>query len=70
VTVSSAVLMTFISSSWILMTLLMIVMLALFGPRHPQVLNEYEPIDQTRRAVAIFALAMLVLCLTPIPFQF
>ncbi len=70
VTVSTAVLMTFISASWILMTLLMIVMLALFGPRHPQVLNEYEPIDPTRRAVALFALAMLVLCLTPIPFQF
>jgi len=69
VTVGSALLMTYISASWILMTVMMVVMLFLFGPRHPQVLNEYEPLGAGRRAVALFALVMLILCFTPVPIR-
>ena len=49
VTVSAAVIMTFFSLSWLLMTVLMLVMLFVVGPRHPPVLNEYEPLGRGRR---------------------
>lgn len=66
-TVSFGIIMTVLSRSWILMTALMVVMLWLFGPRHPRVINEHEPLDPGRRALAFFALLMLVLCFTPVP---
>ena len=68
-TVSAAVIMTFFSLSWLLMTFLMLVMLFVVGPRHPPVLNEYEPLDRNRRIVAVLALAMLILCFTPFPIE-
>jgi membrane-associated protease RseP (regulator of RpoE activity) len=68
-TVGSAIVMTFISLSWVLMTVLMIVMLLLFGARHPRVLDEAAPLGRGREALAVFALAMLILCFTPVPIQ-
>ena len=68
-TVALALVMTFISLSWILMTFLMLLMLLLFGPKHPRVVDEYEPLGRGRQRLALFALAMLVLCFTPIPIQ-
>jgi membrane-associated protease RseP (regulator of RpoE activity) len=69
VTVASALVMTYISRSWLLMTVLMVAMLLAFGPRHPPVLNEYEPLGRGRRRLALFALAMLILCFTPVPIE-
>ena len=69
ITVGSAVVMTFISTSWVFMTIMMVVMLLLLGPRHPRVLYEYEPLGPGRRLVAVFALLMLVLCFTPVPIE-
>ena len=69
-TVTFAIVMTFLSRSWILMTALMLVMLWLLGPRHPRVLNEYEQLGSGRRALALFAFVMLVLCFTPVPLEF
>ena len=51
------------------MTVLMLAMLLMFGPRHPPVIDEYEPLGGGRRALAVFALVMLVLCFTPIPIR-
>lgn len=68
-TVGSAVAMSFVSSSWVFMTLMMVVMLALLGPRHPHVVNEYEPLGRGRVAVALFALVMLIVCFTPVPIE-
>jgi membrane-associated protease RseP (regulator of RpoE activity) len=68
-TVASAVVMTYFSLSWLLMTVFMVVMLLMFGARHPQVVDESEPIGSRRLALALFALAMLVLCFTPVPIQ-
>jgi membrane-associated protease RseP (regulator of RpoE activity) len=68
-TVAAAIVMTFISRAWILTTILMLVMLALLGPRHPTVLDEEEPLASGRRTVALFALVMFVICVTPIPIQ-
>ena len=69
VTVVAAVIMTFFSISWLLMTVLMLAMLVIVGPRHPPVLNEYEPLGAGRRALAIFAVVMLALCFTPFPIR-
>ena len=69
VTVGAAVVMTFFSLSWLLMTVIMLLMLLVVGPHHPPVINEYEPLDTGRRAVAVFALAMLILCVTPFPIE-
>jgi membrane-associated protease RseP (regulator of RpoE activity) len=66
-TVASAVLMTIISVSWLLMTVLMVIMLVLFGPRHPPVLDERNALGKGRQALAVFALVMLILCFTPFP---
>jgi membrane-associated protease RseP (regulator of RpoE activity) len=66
-TVAGAVGMCFISYSWLLMTVMMVVMLFTLGPRHPRVINEYEPLGSGRRLLALFALIMFILCFTPVP---
>jgi membrane-associated protease RseP (regulator of RpoE activity) len=66
-TVAAAVVMTAVSFSWLLMTIIMVVMLVLFGPRHPPVIDEEAPIGRSRQLLAVFALVMLVLCFTPFP---
>jgi membrane-associated protease RseP (regulator of RpoE activity) len=66
-TVVGAIVMSAISVSWIAMTLLMLAMLYFFGPRHPRVVYEYEPIGMGRKLLAVFAIVMLVVCFTPVP---
>lgn len=69
VTVGSAVAMTFVSMSWMVMTLMMLVMLFTLGPRHPRVIYEHEPLGLERNLIAVFALIMFILCFTPVPIQ-
>src|SRR6516225_3397023 len=57
----------YFSSSWIVWTGLMVVMLVLFGPRHPRVFDEHVPLDRSRRILAFVALAIFILCFTPAP---
>jgi membrane-associated protease RseP (regulator of RpoE activity) len=64
-----ALVLAYSYSSWLVWTGLMIVMLMLFGPRHPRVFDEDVPLDRTRVMLALFALAMFVLCFTPAPIQ-
>ena len=66
-TVGIASLMTWNSTSWMFMTLMMLVMLLLLGPRHPRVVYEYEPLEPGRRLIAVFALVMFIICFTPVP---
>ena len=61
--------LTFVSSSWIVWTVLTIGMLIGFGPRHPRTIDEEIPLDTTRLWLAAFALLMFVLCFTPAPIQ-
>jgi membrane-associated protease RseP (regulator of RpoE activity) len=68
-TVGTAIVMTFVSLSWLVITVMMLVMLFTLGPRHPRVLFEYEPLDARRNMIAIFALIMFILCFTPVPLQ-
>ena len=69
VTVGSAIAMTFISVSWTVMTVMMLVMLFTLGPRHPRVLYEYEPLGAKRNVVAVIALIIFILCFTPVPIE-
>jgi hypothetical protein len=61
--------MCFFSVNWLLMTVLMVAMLLLTGPRHPPVMNEYERLGTGRRALAVFAIVMFALCFTPFPIR-
>jgi membrane-associated protease RseP (regulator of RpoE activity) len=69
-TVGITIAMTFVTVSWLLMTLVMLVMLFMLGPRHPRVIYEHEPVGGGRYLIAIFALIMFILCFTPVPIQF
>ncbi|HEU5254640.1 MAG TPA: site-2 protease family protein [Vicinamibacterales bacterium] len=61
--------LSFVSTSWIVWTVLTVGMLLLFGPRHPRVVDEEIPLDRSRLWLAAFALLMFVLCFTPAPIQ-
>ena len=61
--------LTFFASTWIFFTVLLIAMLAIFGPKHPRVFDEEVPLDRTRVRLALFAVAMFVLCFTPAPIR-
>jgi membrane-associated protease RseP (regulator of RpoE activity) len=68
-TIASAVGLTFVSSSWLLVTLIMLVMLFTVGAGHPRVGDEQVPLDPTRRWVAIASAVIFVLCFTPSPIE-
>jgi membrane-associated protease RseP (regulator of RpoE activity) len=60
----------FFSHSWVIWTVLSVVMLFVFGPRHPRVWDEHVPLDRTRLWLALFAVVMFILCFTPAPLEF
>ena len=64
-----AMCLAFFASSWILWTGMMVVMLFIFGPKHPRVFDEDVPLDRTRLLLAVFAVVMFVLCFTPAPIR-
>ena len=66
VTFAVAIVLSFFSVNWIVLTVMMMVMLAVLGPRHPSVLHETEPLGNGRRVIAVCAVVMLILCFTPI----
>jgi membrane-associated protease RseP (regulator of RpoE activity) len=67
--VAVAVALAFVSSSWIVWTVLMVVLLLVFGPRHPPTVDEDVPLDTTRKWIAFAALLIFVACFTPAPIQ-
>ena len=70
ITVGGAVVMTSFSSiSWLVMTIMMLVMLFLLGPRHPRVIDEHEPLGPGRRLIAVMAVIIFILCFTPTPIE-
>ena len=68
-TVAVAVTLTFVSSSWFMMTLMMLAMLIAFGPRHPSVLDESIQLDPGRRAIALLSAVIFILSFTPVPIE-
>jgi membrane-associated protease RseP (regulator of RpoE activity) len=62
-----AVGLTFVSSSWMAWTVMMVVMLVTIGARHPRVLDEDVPLDRGRLILAALAMLILIVCFTPAP---
>lgn len=69
VMIACAVVLTWFSTSWLVWTVLMIVMLFTFGRHHPRTFDEEVPLDSRRRLLALFAVLMFVLCFTPAPIE-
>lgn len=72
VTVASivtAVILTYFSTSWLVWTVLMVVMLMAYGPHHPRTIDEHIPLDPARKWLAFAALVILIVCFTPVPMQ-
>jgi len=61
--------LTFISTSWLVWTVLTVVMLLAFGPRHPRTIDEEVPLDRGRLWLAAMAVLMFILCFTPTPIE-
>src|SRR5258708_33947890 len=59
--------LSFVSTSWIVWTVLTVAMLFAFGPRHPRVVDEGRPLDSSRLWLAACRLLMFVLLLPPPP---
>jgi membrane-associated protease RseP (regulator of RpoE activity) len=64
-----AVLLIGLSPAWLFWILLMVLMLGVFGLRHPPTSDEYVPLDRSRLILAVFAVAMFILCFTPAPIR-
>jgi membrane-associated protease RseP (regulator of RpoE activity) len=67
VMVGVAIFLATFSSSWIAWTVLLIVMIAMLGPRHPPTLYDDEPLGRGRILLAAVAMIILALCFTPAP---
>ena len=68
-TLAIAVVLCFFSSTWIVWTGLMIAMLMRFGRHHPPTFDQDEPLDRPRMILVFVALAMFLLCFTPVPLE-
>ncbi len=68
-TIAIAIVLTFFSLSWMVWTVLMIVMLFVFGPRHPTTIDEHVPLDRTRLIIAAVAALIFIACFTPAPIE-
>lgn len=62
-----AVGLTFVSSSWIAWTVLLLVMIATMGPRHPPTLDDDQPLGGGRLLLAAASMVILIVCFTPAP---
>jgi membrane-associated protease RseP (regulator of RpoE activity) len=61
--------LTFVSLSWVVWTILLVVMVAVLGPHHPPTLDDEGELGRRRLALAAFALFMLIVCFTPAPIE-
>jgi len=61
------VLAIFVSTSWAVWTVLLLVMMWAFGLEHPPVGQEHVPIGTARILLGLFAAVMFVLSFTPVP---
>ena len=59
--------LTFVSTSWIAWTVMLVVMLVTIGPKHPRTMDEDDPLDRGRMILAGVAMLILILCFTPAP---
>jgi membrane-associated protease RseP (regulator of RpoE activity) len=57
----------FVSTSWAVWSVLLVLMTYAFGLDHPTVGEEHLPIGKARLALGVFAIVMFVLSFTPVP---
>lgn len=67
VTLAIAITLTVWSLSWILTTIMLVVMAWFLGFGHPRIYDEHEPLDTKRKLIALAALIIFILCFTPVP---
>ena len=68
-TAAITIVLTFVSLSWSLWALLMVVILVTVGPSHPPIVDEDVALDPRRRWLAVAALAIFAICFMPAPIQ-
>jgi hypothetical protein len=61
--------MTYFSRNWLLMTVLMVAMLYMTGPRHPPTLDESDRLGWGRYALGLVAFVIFIICFTPFPLR-
>ena len=69
-TLAATVLLTFRSSGWISMSIIMLIMAFFLGVRHPHIPDEGTPLDAGRKLIAFLALVIFAICFTPVPIDF
>jgi membrane-associated protease RseP (regulator of RpoE activity) len=67
--VALAIGLTVFSTSWLVWTILMVVMLVFMGPHHPPTLDDHSPVDRRRVLLALVGVVMLIVCFTPAPIE-
>ena len=67
--VAVALVLSYGSMSWLAWTVLMMVMLLVFGARHPRTPDEHQPLDRPRLILAGIAAVIFALCFTPAPIE-
>jgi membrane-associated protease RseP (regulator of RpoE activity) len=67
VMVGVAIGLTLVSMSWVVWTILLVVMIVVLGPHHPPTLDDDMTLDRPRLILAVVALVMLIVCFTPAP---
>jgi membrane-associated protease RseP (regulator of RpoE activity) len=61
--------LTYVSSSWLVWTILLVAMTFMMGRHHPRTIDEDVPLDFGRRVLAVVALAVFILCFTYNPIE-
>lgn len=69
-TITALIVLLLFTPGFVLFTLLLVVMVLLFGIGHPAVIYEEEPLPRSRYWIAALALFILIVCACPIPWQF
>jgi membrane-associated protease RseP (regulator of RpoE activity) len=59
-----------ICAIWYQGWILLIILLILFGYRHPPPTDDYTPLDNKRRLIGYFIFAIFLMSFTPVPFYF
>jgi membrane-associated protease RseP (regulator of RpoE activity) len=66
---SLALLLAFVSYSWLPWVVLLLAMMKLFGLHHPPTYDEHVALDRGRLAVAVLTVLILASCFTPAPIE-
>ena len=66
-TLAGAIFLTLKYGSLSAMTVMMVLMALFLGIRHPRMIDEDAPLDAPRKALALLALLLFIVCFTPIP---